>query len=257
MLLVARLLLVLILWSSAGFADARTLYILVVGEGELTSCSGAVSQAGQRVNNIGTDILKTPASVALEWSECDKGSVWNLLGQKIIGAAIAKKVLFLPAVVQHAQARDWLNETFARDKLALALKMTRTRKIRFDYAILQQGCSDVNTDSKEYLNDMRRVIRRVSLAVQPEKWLVSQSANCPGRNSGRLRAVQVQIGRNPVFNTFQGADAAKLSGTYPTAEGTLSEAGRQRLADLWLDALIRAEAASARYQRETLLYYFK
>jgi SAM-dependent methyltransferase len=197
-----------------------------------------------------------PASDALEWSDCEKGTVWNLLGQEVIRAAIAEKVLFLPAVVQHARARDWLSDP-ARGKLALALKMAKARNIRFDYAILQQGCSDVGTDSREYLNDMRRVIRWVSLTVRPEKWLVSQSANCPGPNGGRLRAVQVQIGRNPVFNTFQGADATKLSAFYHAADGTLNEAGRQRLADLWLDALKRAELSSAQYQRETLLYYFK
>jgi hypothetical protein len=257
MLLVAKLVLILGLMSLLPSAQARTLRVLIVGEGVAANCNVKRFSAVSGVYELGPDGRENPAHDPFEWSECKAGSVWIPLGEKLIKAGLAEKVVFMPVTAERARASSWLTNGPARNSLTAALNVLSKNSLTVDYALFQPGCSDKATPSPDYLNNLRMMVKSTSLAVRIDRWILAQSPDCPREDGERLRSLQRQIGRNPVFNTFIGPDLSKVGDSFRDERGYLKAEGQTMLAELWATAILNARAASEKYQRESLLYFFK
>ena len=76
MSLVVRYVLCVLLGMLAGTANARDLYILVLGDQSAGSCHEHVYNATPGVFLLGTDGQERPAADSSKWGNCDGGSIW-------------------------------------------------------------------------------------------------------------------------------------------------------------------------------------
>ena len=257
MLLAAKLagLLALMLWG--GFASAKDIYILVIGEAGSANCNAHRFTKAVGVYQIGLDGAVKPAHDPFEWADCKGGSIWIPLGKQIINAGMADRVIFMPIGLARMRARDWLADGRAVSKLSSVTNLVVGRKIRFDYALWQQGYSDRGSSGPQYISDLSKVIKNVSLNMQITKWIIAQSAGCGAAVSTHIKVAQSQIALNPLFNRFLGPDISSLSSAYRSTECNFNEIGQQKVAQLWFRSMQEADTANVRYQKESLLYYFK
>jgi hypothetical protein len=253
MLLVVRVIGVLVLWFAQVHANARDVYVLVMGDGTSANCNARVFGATSGVYQIGLDGIEKPARDPLESADCQKGSIWLPLGQQMIKAGVADKVIFMSIGVAGTSARGWQAGGVAFAKLAAVTRTVNARKIKFDYALWQHSDTGSDTRGRDCIAEMRKVVRAMSIAIKIDKWIIGQSKGCGDGIEGDPPINQW----NPLFNRFSGPNTSTLDSSYRSASEYLNELGQLKLAHLWFRSIVEADAASARYQKESLLYYFK
>jgi len=127
----------------------------------------------------------------------------------------------------------------------------------FDYAFWQQGFSDSRTDGASYRNDLRTVIRSISLKIKIRKWLVAQGGGCVPGGSPEIAAIQREVGLAHAINRFAGPNLTELAAVEVSADCTFSTGGQRKAARLWQASMRMADVDSENFQKESLLYYFK
>jgi hypothetical protein len=238
-------------------ASAKDVYILVVGEGTAANCNEYAFGPRPGVAQIGKDGIIKSAQDPFEWSDCSGGSSWVLLGDKLIASGIASRVVFMPIAVARAKARDWLPGGAAFGKLTSALDVAKRNKVTFDYALWQQGYSDVGLSSNEYYYSIRDALAYISVRVKIGKWIIARGTGCPGVAAKEIVHGQLMIAGRPLYSRFVGPDATRLLPSDGWEECGLNRAGQGKMASLWFDSMRAAAEADMKYQKESLLYYFR
>jgi hypothetical protein len=198
-----------------------------------------------------------PALDPFEWSDCSAGSIWMPLGDQLISSGMATRVFFMPIAVAHATARDWLPGGTAFGKLTTAIDLANRNKIKFDYAFWQQGDSDTRTPGRQYYQQMRDVIKYVSLNLKVGKWIVARGAGCAENTRKEIVNSQLTIGRQPLYRRYAGPDSSTLLPSDRSGGCGLSENGQWKMAALWAESIRAADKAEDLYQKEFLLDYFR
>jgi hypothetical protein len=70
-------------------------------------------------------------------------------------------------------------------------------------------------------------------------------------------AAQSKFAMAPIYNRYPGPNLNALQEALRLPGGGFSKAGQEQLAHLWYQSIASAEALSRKYQKESLLYYFK
>lgn len=257
MLSVVRFICALALTAGFAPAQARDVYILVIGGGTASNCNAHAFGEVRGVYQIGLTGSEKSARDPFELADCKGGSVWIPLGQKMVEAGMADKVVFMPVGMAGTRARDWQPGGRAYSKLMSLMSTAKARNIKFDYGFWQQGSADIDADAAQYSNDLHKAVKAITINIKVGKWIIAQGAGCNDRRSDAIKAAQLQFSRNPVLNRFSGPDTSVLGSTYRSDNCYFNELGQRQLAQQWFRSIIEADAASVKYQKESLLYYFK
>lgn len=257
MLSVARLLCFCLFLGSSSGACARDLYILVIGEGAAANCNAVRSGPVPGVYQIGLDGQEKSARDPLEWSGCTGGSIWIPLGQGLIRQGLAEKVVFMPVAVPGAQIRDWSENGRDFPLLARAMTMANARHITFDYALFQQGYSDIDTQPVLYRDGLRKLLRTISFTVKVKRWLVAQGTGCRRDAVGPILSIHKEVARAHQINRFEGPLYQDIDSAYLDGDCNFTGPGQVRMAQMWLEAIKKSNSVDDKFQKESLLYYFK
>jgi hypothetical protein len=245
------------LLAVGGFAQARELKILVLGEGAAANCNEYLFKAVPHVFQFDSNGNETPASDPLTWAGCSGGSVWVPVGMQLVRDGVADRVIFLPLALPVASVRDWLPGGKAFGELKSAVDLAKRKEIRFDYVFWQQGYSDNRYNSTHYFNDLRLLMRYVTTNLSVGGWLVAKGTGCPGVSTPDLVSAQDRMARMPIYRRFPGPDTTRLDPETRFGSCGLNESGQAQLATMWVKALIEAERNKELYQKEALLNYFR
>ena len=257
MLLVARLIFMLGLLSFATTALAKDVHILVIGDSAAANCNAQSFGPVPGVYQVGRDGREKLAADPLDLGDCQGGSIWIPLGEAMVRAGFAQKVVFVPLGVTGAKVGDWLQPGRASGRLGGAIKAASLRGVEFDYAIWQQSESGNTLTGEQYRASLNRVVKIVSVNAKVKKWIIAQGAHCDGTTGGAIEDAQHRYAGNPIFNRFPGPHTSALGAAYRATGCVFNARGQQKMAELWFDSIKKADVNSDRYQKESLLYYFR
>lgn len=234
-------------------AVARDIYILVLQETSPAQCKVEDFAEINGIFQVGRDGKLLPARSPWAWANCTGGDILLPIGQELIRQGKAERVIFMPVSAENTKLQDWLPNGPLHQKMMSALNTAKHQNITFDYGFWQGQLIDTPSFSPDYVSTVRRVVKSATLGIKVEKWLTALSAKC----ARSLDEPALAIRKEPLLNRFSGPDIGVLGHSYRTDICTLNAAGRNQLARLWIDAINKADIASEKYQKESLLYYFK
>lgn len=257
MLSVVRLIAVLICVFMSASISAREIYILVVGQSISSNCNQHVFKSSPGIYQIGINGVEKHAADPFDWADCDQGSMWIPLGERMIQSGFANKVTFMPIGVGGTSVRDWMPNGRAFDKLMDAIKVINKKQVKFDYALWHQGSSDIGQQSIKYRNQLAKVLKFISLNVPIEKWIVAQHTKCGHAFDAKISEQQRVVGSNYIYRRFLGPDTDSLGDEYRYDGCHLNKKGQEEMAKLWFKSILEADRINIFVQKETLLYYFR
>jgi hypothetical protein len=236
-------------------AGAQELNILVLGQSIAGNCNvqpySAYPEVYQRDHCGGI----MPAQDPLVWSDCEGGSIWIALGQRLVERKVADRVIFLPLGVQ-AQIMEWLPEGRAWQKLDEALTIADEQDITFDYVLWHQDSLDEGMNKFDYQNIVNKTIKYVNGRVKVKKWLVAQNLRC---HDDPLDSVSMTKGSfsEISFNRYLGPSTKTLTKEYRIDNCRLNAKGQEELAERWFHSIVSAEKQYQKIKSESLLNLFQ
>lgn len=254
MLLAVKFFIVTVLLFLVGSASARDIYILVIQEGAPENCKVELFGAIKGVYQIDLNGREISAQSPFLWADCMEGNILLPLGQEMIKLRMADRVIFMPIGTAGTNVRDWLVGGRVHQKLKLALDTANLKNIKFDYALWQGRFIGEKFPQSNYISDVRAVIRSISLNAKIEKWIIGLSVSCEGATGEQEVSFPLWA---PLINRFPGPEIRALDSVYRSDQCSFNELGQKALAQLWFRAMTDADSASKKYQKESLLYYFK
>jgi hypothetical protein len=253
---VAKFVFVALLLAS-GAIQAKEIHILIIGDGSAAGCNEYRFQKTPHVFQLGKDGNVKFAQDPLDWSGCTDGSIWIPLGEQLIRAGIAQDVVLLPIGLPKTRVEDWSPGGKAYSLLKAALDLAERKKIRFDYALWQQGHANADFSEGRYFNNMRGVIKYVSLRTRVDRWIIAQGSGCPGMKLEGVAAADERMGTLNIYNRFPGPNTKTLDMAYRYGQCGLIKSGQYQLAKMWVKSIMDADKRASSYQKESLLYYFR
>lgn len=233
--------------------NARDLHILVMQEGGAVDCKEVAHEKVQGVYLLDLNGQESPARLSTRRDECASGNISVLLGQKIVQAGIAERVFFMTLSASGERVDDWLTGGLLYKDLQLVMKTVKLRNIKFNYALWQGWFADSQLLESKYDGEVRRIVKSVSLGMAVEKWIIGRNGKCSEENTAHATSGKWET----LLNRFPGPDVAQLDKKYRSGNCALNELGQNALAQLWLGKIQSVDIASKKYQKESLLYYFK
>jgi hypothetical protein len=257
MLLVVKFIVALICVFSSASISAREIYILVVGQSISSNCNQHVYNASQGLYQIGIDGNEKLAADPFDWADCDQGSMWIPLGERLVQSGFASKVTFMPIGVAGTSVGDWKPGGRAFHKLMSAIKVISKARAKFDYALWHQGSSDVGENPIKYRDQLAGVLKFITLNVPIDKWVIAQHTKCGQAFDSKINKQQKVVGSNFYYRRFLGPDTDSLGDEYRYDGCHLNKKGQEKMAKLWFESILEADRVSDSIQKETLLYYFR
>lgn len=246
------------LMALASAAQAKPLYILVVGDSIAANCNEHVYPAAPGVLQIALDGSEKPAADPLDWADCRRGSTWVPLGRQLIEAGMADKVIFMSIALSGTKASDWQTpEGKAYPKLQKAIGVLQQKGVKFDFAFWQQGDADIGGNAPRYTRSLRVAMHHIAMSVPIRTWLIAHQSSCHGKRDPKIAQAQSFAAMNYLMDHFPGPDTDALGSAERFDGCNLNQAGQEKMARAWLAAMQAARADSAKVQKESLLYYFK
>lgn len=233
-------------------AQSRDVRILALQEGGV-ACKNDLMNDMDNIYQIGPDGQEIALANNFEWSDCNDGAVLMPLGEELIKSGVADRVIFMPVGVEGSGVEDWLAGGRAIEKLKLALKKTSATNTRFDYVFWQGNLVNSDMAPSDYQQSVSKVLKSVKLQANADKFIISSSANC--QPAQPLKKTTLRW--DPLYNRFSGPDLLALNGDYRADQCNFNQRGYKKMAQLWVQSIAEAEALSQRYQKESVLYYFK
>lgn len=253
MLLVAKFFFTVTFLLSFGSANARDIYLLVLQEGISKNCPLPGLVETQGLYQIDLDGREVFAHLPFPWTDCMSDGVLLPLGQKMIKSGMADRVVFMPIGIAGTNVRDWLEGGRGYKKLKSALNTASFHNIKFDYALWQGRLISEKFTRSNYVSDVRQVIKSMSLSTKINKWLIGLSASCDLIIEERVPEIQWA----PLLNRFPGPNIGALNTADRSDPCNVNDLGKKVLVQHWLRAMNNSDIMSKKYQKESLLYYFK
>jgi len=255
MSLVARIALLLLMVACRD-GSARDLYILVIGDRSVANCHAHGFEPAAGVYQWDAAGRMIVAGDPFQGTPCHDGSIWIPFGQGAVTAKLADRVVLVPLIVPPSEPAAWFAAGSALERLKMIARVAQAGGVQFDYAFLQPGAANAALSQLQYFRSIRSVVRFVSQTVPVKGWIFAIGSGC-GNVDPRLAEAQVNLGSSPIKNYHYGPRLSELPSMFWESACRLNRDGQEALARMWLRALIRAENTKARYDRETLLKYFR
>ena len=250
MLSVAKSFTAALLMLCSTFTHARDMYILAVQENASAVCEGKYFNEVEGIYEIDEGGNEIPAGMKSAKATCENMGNILPLGEEILKAGMVNRVVFM--LVNATGSDENLMDDEASKKLKSAIDLANSKKIKFDFA-LWQGALMENNPNANYSREVQGTVKSISLSAKVEKWVIGLSAHCH-RAAGDPT---ISIRQEPLINRFPGPDIGTLAGEYRTDQCSVNDLGQKEIAKLWYAAMKKADIDSEKYQRESLLYYFK
>ncbi|NVI81425.1 sialate O-acetylesterase [Janthinobacterium sp. BJB401] len=213
------------------------LRILVIGQSISSNCNEHVYPAVDNVFQVGKDGVIKIASDPFEWADCNHGSMWMPLGKKLIGAGIARKVIFMPIGVGGTKVADWQAGGVAFGKLNIAIGVILAQGIKFDFAFWHQGSSDSGTDKDVYIQRLGEVIGYVNSKIKVNRWMIAAHSRCGMAYDRNIESAQLIFGNAPELKRYPGPNTNLLGDEYRFDACHLNEKGQEKMSSMWLDSV--------------------
>lgn len=243
---------ILLLFFSTS-AISKDIYILLLQEKTSSTCKVEMLDGVKGVYQLGLDGQEIPVHSSSFSGNCMESGIWISLGQEMIKSAKASRVIFMPVGAERTTIHDWLEGGRAREKLKLALVKANDKKINFDYVFWQGGLIDHSFSEQNYQMKVQKVLKLVKLNARVGKFIISGSVNCSGKSHSNNEDYRWE----PLLKRFSGPNISELGSQYHTDQCEFNELGNRKMPQLWLRAINEAEIVDRKYQKESLLFYFK
>lgn len=253
MLLGVRFAIVMMLFLCSFSTSARDFHILVMQEGDAVDCRETVNEKVPGVFLLDLSGLEKSAHLSTDPADCTANNISVLLGQKMVQAGIAERVFFMPISASGERVHGWLAGGILYKDLQLAVKTVKSKNIKFDYALWQGLFSDNQLPESKYNGEVRRLVKSISLDMEVGKWIIGRNGRCDQKNTAHTKSLKWEA----LLNRFSGPDVGQLNEKYYSGNCGMTESGQNALAQLWVDTIQSVDIASRKYQKESLLYYFK
>ena len=253
MLSVVRVALVATVILFKNVAVARDLNILILQETYPVECEITEHPGVDGVFQFNQDGERIPAKGGGAWNDCDNGSFLLPFGKQLIDSGMASSVTFMPVGLRGSSVKDWATGGAAYGKLQSALKVANRRQIKFDYVLWQGGIVDYKLEFGKYHESIAKALKSVKLNTRAQKFIILKSITC--RDLAHPPEIPYQW--NPLQNRFDGPNLSGLGAEYYADRCSLNASGNRKMAQLWKQAIDNAEIEGERFQRESLIYYFK
>jgi hypothetical protein len=201
------------------------------------------------------------------------GSVWGLLGDKLIDAGFARSILIVPIAFGATYVKDWvlkggepsatIPERHAYRRLLFALDRLKMAGIKIDMLCWHQGEADANhTDmpAAEYCGYFRSMLREVREAGVDAPVYVALATLCEAAPHPFQNTAEIRRGQKKVISIrdriLPGPDT-DLIGIEHRRDGChFSASGQELAAQAWFKAItagrLRTRLLWARYRLETM-----
>lgn len=249
---VVKVFLILVSFFAISAAQGRDMHILALQEGGV-ACKNDLMNDIENIYQIGSDGQEVAVASNFEWSDCNDGAVLMPLGEELIKSGLADRVIFLPVGVEGSGVEDWQAGGRASEKLKLALTKANATNTRFDYVFWQGNMVSADVALNEYQQSISKVLKLVKLQTNADKFIISSSVSCQAGDALKKAAPRW----DPLYNRFSGPDLQALGDDYRADQCHFNQRGYKKMAQLWVQSISAAEALSQRYQKESVLYFFK
>ncbi|MFN3705890.1 MAG: sialate O-acetylesterase [Thermoflexales bacterium] len=189
-----------------------------------------------------------PARDPLPGADGTGGSVWTRLGDLLIGARHYERVVWVPAAIGATDIAQWAPGGRLHEDLLRNVRAAQRVGLRFTHLLWHQGESDavLGTSEAEYRERFLNMLAALRAQGVRAPVFVAVATRC-GRyppNEAIRRAQQSLV--NPELGIFAGPDTDQLDASYRHDGCHFSTRGLQAHAQLWFEALARAEASAPR-----------
>lgn len=252
MLLGVRFCIVTLMFFFINTAIARDIHILFLKENGSATCHEKSMKSAESIYHIGRNGEILSNNQYFPWAICEGGAEVVAIAQRLMEDVSVDRVIFLPVAAAGTKSHDWLVGGKAFENLNSALQVAKDNNIGFDYALWQGGLVDGSVESG-YKSNVWRVMKYITLNAKVDKWIIAPSASC----QRKVNDLPIFMRRDVVLNHFAGPDIGSFAGNYRSDPCTLNALGNRKMAEQWFSTMRDADILSSRYQKESLLYYFK
>ena len=242
-----------LLFFTSSSLSARDINILILKERVTADCQMKLSGALDGIYQIDTPSDALAVSSSDSWPTCANGLVFHTLSQAMIQSGMADRVTLTPVGIPGGSLQDWFVSGRAHEKMKSVAEKANAKNIIFDYVLWDGGLIDGEFSASTYQTDVQKIVKEVKLGTKVEKFIISKSVHCTAGIEPHGRAYRW----DPLFRRFSGPDIGKISREYYADKCNFTEAGQKKIAQLWLEAIKKADIEDSKYQRESLLHYFK
>jgi hypothetical protein len=235
-------------------ASAKNLNILIIGQSISSNCNEKKYSPVSGVYQVDLQGNRVAAKDPFLWADCNSGSIWIPFGRLIIESGLTDEVTLMPIGVAGTKLVEWLPGGIANEKMQRALAIAHDASIRFDYIFFYQGSSDIGENPNKYKNQLVQLNRIVRKGTGYVDWLIAQHSRCFDKYDAAIAQVQRSFIGEPFY---AGPNSNQLGNEYRLDRCHLNQEGQEKMASLWVDALINAAKKKVNIEKETLRYYLK
>ncbi|MXR36811.1 sialate O-acetylesterase [Craterilacuibacter sinensis] len=248
---------VVIFLSLLNISVAKEVHILVIGQSISSNCNQNKFGKVDGVYQFDLNGNVVAASDPFIWADCNGGSMWMPLGERMIKSGLASKVVFMPIGIGGTKVSEWLVGGRAFGKLETALSVIAKKGITFDYVLWHQGSSDIGTPGNIYQDDLHKLYSYVRKKIGVVPWVVARHSRCYGRYDEKIDGVQQKIVTNAPLFFYAGPDNNSLDDRFRFDSCHLNKTGQIKMAELWFESIEKVGQRKESIEKETLLYWFK
>lgn len=180
-------------------------------------------------------------------------SLWPTLAEKLFEAQTARQdtprpLLFIHGAVGGSQVADWLDaRSTYRSRLVANIAEAHARGYKIDAVLWIQGETDaaLQVDPAQFEQDLRQLMRLIesegAMAADGASWVFYRSTYCQGRetNGVQLEAALAKLSRQESGKVYLGPSLTELSDAYRRDRCHLNNAGRDRVAEVTADFILK------------------
>ena len=176
------------------------------------------------------------------------GSVWGIVGDKLIEAGISKAVTVVPIGVGGVAISSWSKGGSSYKTLVNTVDALLAKNVKIDAICWHQGETDniINTPTETYIQrflSIREVFRSRGIDAPIIVAIASYHPLCLDEDKGcsdEIRDAQKELAKR-YDDIIKGPDTDKLNKLYQRADGIhFSKLGQREHADLWVKSLRKA-----------------
>lgn len=216
----------------------RVMVALAFGQSNSANFGDVLHEAGPGVFNFNNGKLYN-AQDPLLGADGRGGSVWPLLGDKLIAAKRYDAVVFASIGVGTTDITQWRPDGEHFPKMQKAIKELQNQGLPPTHLFWHQGETDgrLRTSTRLYKTEFLKMIQAIRQMGVKAPLYVCQASRCMKQPPiASVRLAQKQLA-DQYPDIFEGPDTDALGFEYRHDGCHLSDAGQKKFADLWMEKL--------------------
>lgn len=232
-----RYILALLLLSGCGSSQGPVMVAVIFGQSNAANFDQTQHVAGPNVLMIQNGQL-LHAQDPISDANGTVGSVWPLVGDKLIESGAYSKVIIYNVAVGGTGLNLWSKSGEFNEKITDAVKLLRAMNLEPTHIFVHQGETDAGnkTDPATYEYEMYYIIQELRAMDVKAPFFVSRATVCQGLPYQPIRDAQQAI-VNDNENTFAGPDTDQITLSERWDQCHFGTVGQGIASDLWVKAI--------------------